>query len=63
MHDRIEAGKQTRRWLRWKSGSIYGKHLAEGVLKGYEKVLCYGATFFEKPCLIKSEEIPFQNKK
>lgn len=38
-------------------------HLAEEVLKGYEKVLCYGTAFFEKQCLIKSEEIPFQNEK
>lgn len=39
------------------------RHLAEEVLKGYEKVLCYGVAFFEKQCLIKSEEIPFQNEK
>ena len=39
------------------------RQYAREVLKGYEKVLCYGAAFFEKQCLIKSEEIPFQNEK
>ena len=34
---------------------IKRRQYAREALKGYEKVLCYGAAFFEKQCLIKSQ--------
>lgn len=33
---------------------IERRQYAREILKGYERVLCYGAAFFEKQCLIKS---------
>ncbi len=34
------------------------KQYAKKFLKGYKKVLCYGAAFYEKECLIKKVELP-----
>ena len=32
---------------------IRQRQYASGLLKGYQTILCYGAAFFEKKCLIK----------